>query len=213
MKGIIITGLGLIAALAMSAPAASSVAAKRVTLATAKGPLSSGAKIVAKSSDLTTSTAAGDLKCSKSVLKGTLSSNKHRRDTASVSAATASGQETGGACTSPLGPAEIEASNLPWSLTFNGKGVSLITSADSAGEVAFKATFPNAGGVVCVYQTRKIKTQFPVSKVAKPVELTASNQVFTRDDEASSPACPESGQMNGHFEVTSGGKPVLAKVN
>ena len=215
MKSRWIIGLGLVATLAMSVLTASAFAVRhrqprgQLTLATAKGPLPGGADIVAASSDLTTTTVAGALKCSESVLTGKLRSIKPAQGTVGVRRATATGGEPDGGCTSPLGEADITALNLPWTLTLdrNGSGVLASTS-----KLAFKATFPTLGGLVCTFEAAKITTHFPLSKRAKPLELTASDQVFTRDTATSSPACPTSGEMNGHFAVTSRGKPVLAYI-
>lgn len=216
MKSRWIIGLGLVATVAMSVLTASDAFAVRhrqpqrqLTLATAKGPLSAGADIVAASSDLTTTTVAGALKCSESVLTGKLRSIKPAQGTVGIRKATATGGEPDGGCTSPLGEADITALNLPWTLTFNRDGSGVLTSAS---KLAFKATFPTLGGLVCTFEAPKITTHFPLSKRAKPLELTASDQVFTRDPASSSPACPTSGEMNGHFEVTSRGKPVLAYI-
>lgn len=215
MKGRWIIGVGLVAAVAMSVLTASAFAVRHrqpqrgLTLATAKGPLSGGADIVAASSDLTTTTVAGALKCSESVLTGKLRSIKPAQGTIGVRKATATGGEPDGGCTSPLGEADITALNLPWTLTFNRDGSSVVASAS---QLAFKAIFPTLGGLVCTFEAAKITTHFPLSRRAKPLELTATNQVFMLDTATSSPACPTSGEMNGHFEVTSRGKPVLAYI-
>ena len=148
-------GLGLIATLAMSVLTASNALAVRhrqpqrqLMLATPKGPLPGGADIVAASSDLTTTTVAGALKCSESVLTGKLRSIKPAQEAAAVRKATATGSEPDGGCTSPLGEADITALNLPWTLTLNRDGSGVLASAS---KLAFKATFPTLGGVAREY--------------------------------------------------------------
>src|SRR5258708_3875723 len=123
MRSIRITGLGLVAVFAISPAASSTEAATRhLTLETAKGSLTAGARIVATSTDLTTTTPVGALKCASSVLTGTLKWNNRSRDSVSVHQATATGPEPDGGCMSPLGEAQIEAQNLPWTLSFDGNG-------------------------------------------------------------------------------------------
>jgi hypothetical protein len=214
MKSRWIIGSGLVASLAISVLAAGSAFAVRhrqLTLETAKGPLRPGAEIVAISSDLTTTTTAGALKCSESVLTGNLRSIKLTQDGVGVREANATGGGPGGGCASPLGEAQITALNLPWTLTFNDQGVGVLKSA--AGKLAFKSTFPKLGGLSCVFEGVEITTHFSVGTRAKPLELTTSDQLFTRDTEVSNAGCPKSGEMSGHFKVTtSHGKPVLASI-
>jgi hypothetical protein len=203
-------GVGLVAAFSISALFASSALAEpSLTLETAKGPLAPGAEVVVTSSDLTTTTIDGALACSEAVLRGTLTTTTRGVDTVTVPVATATGTEPGGGCTSPLGEAQIEAQNLPWTLTLKKNGLAYIQSAS---KLAFASTFPNLGGISCVFERRRIKSQFPIGTAAQPIELTASEQLFKRNAEASNEACPKSGEMNGNFTVTSEGEAVLAHV-
>jgi hypothetical protein len=214
MKSRWIIGPGVAVTVAVSVLTASSAFAGRhrqLTLETATGRLAAGAEIVAISSDLTTTTTAGALKCSESVLTGKLRSIKLTQDGVGVREANATGGGPGGGCASPLGEAQITALNLPWTLTFNDQGVGVLKSA--AGKLAFKSTFPKLGGLSCVFEGAKITTHFSVGTRARPLELTTSDQLFTRDTEASNAACPKSGEMSGDFKVTtSHGKPVLASI-
>jgi hypothetical protein len=216
MKSRWIIGLGLVVAVAMSVVAASSAFAVRqrqrqLTLETAHGPLAAGAEIVATSSDLTTTTAAGALKCSDSVLTGKLRSVKLAQAGVSVREANATGGGPGGGCASPLGEAQITALNLPWTLTFNDQGVGVLRS--TAGRLAFKSTFPKLGDIACVFEGKRITTRFSVGTRARRMELATSDQLFTRDAAASNAACPKSGEMSGHFKVTtSHGRVVLASI-
>lgn len=206
MKRMRIMGLSLVAVFAMSAVVVSGAsAAATLKLKTAgAGVLPVGAGLVASSSDLVFVTAAGNLECSSNVLTGTVALNSSSKDKGNITEESSTGEFEGGACktTTPLGPALITASGLPWPTEFTTKGTSTVKGSK---KVTFTSVFPLAGGAKCVYESAKVGSTFTVGGA---LTLTTSNQVFKVNKKTSNAACPTEGKLSGHFAVTSGGEPV-----
>ena len=203
-----IMGLSLVAVFALTAVFAGAAFGKAtpVTLKTAKGPLPAGAPITASSSDLTFTTEAGKLECTKNILEGTLTNNGSTKDKGTITAESSTGEGTGfgSACktSTPFGPAAIEPGHLPWSVEFSNKGVATVKGK----KVSFTSTFVAAGGAKCTYESAKVLSSF--STAGGPVTLTTTEQLFKVNKKTSNEACPPTGKLNGHFTLTSGGETV-----
>jgi hypothetical protein len=208
MKRMRILGLALVAMFAMGIAASSASAATVLTLETAKGPVEKGANLVASSSNLIFVTTAGNLECTSNVLTGVAEINKAAKDTGKITEESSTGEEAGKACktTTGLGPAVIESSGFPWPTTFSTKGENQVKGTK---KVTFKSTFPAAGGAVCIFESAKVVSHFPVSKVAQALTLTTTEQIFTKSKKGSNAACPASGKLSGTFSVTSATETVL----
>lgn len=210
-----IMGAAMLAALAISAVLAGSAAAKSVLIArTAAGVIPVGAEIKASSSDLVFHTEAGNLECTSNVLTGTLGNNESAKDKGTVTEESSTGEiGFGPACntTTPFGPADIESSGFPWPVEFSAKGLATVKGSK---KVAFKSTFILAEGASCTYEASKVKSTFTPGAAGSPVpvELTTTKQVFKVNKGVSNPACPKSGELSGHFTMSSGGETVLSEL-
>jgi hypothetical protein len=214
MKRMKIFGLSIVAVFAMSAVVASAASAKIVlTLKTSSGTLKAGDPIKADSSNLIFVTSAGNLECSENELTGTVTTNGEVKDKGSIAAEKSTGAEGGGACktTTPLGPALIASSKLPWSLELLASGKGKVKGK----KVTFTSTFPAAGGAQCAFEASTVNTTFPRLKPKKgekltfgPLILTTTAQKFKLNKKTSNAACPTEGKLSGEFSMTSAGKTI-----
>jgi hypothetical protein len=208
-----IMGLSLVAVFAVAAVFAGSASAKAgLVLKTAAGPLAPGAEVKAFSSDLTFTTEAGALECTKNTLTGTLANNNASKDKGSITTESSTGEGTGfgSACktSTPFGPAGIESVHLAWPIEFSTKGVATVKKG-AGGKIAFISTFVAAPGEPkCQYETAKVLSSFNATLGSGPITLTTTEQLFKKNKKASNEACPATGKLNGTFTMTSGGEPV-----
>jgi hypothetical protein len=219
MRTVKMLGAALIAVLALGALAVSAASAGTVLVArTAAGVIPPGTNIVGFSSDLTFTTEAGKLECSKNVLEGKLANNEASKVKGEISTESSTGEGTGfgSACktTTPFGPAVILSTHLPWPIEFNTKGFVTVKKGKT-GKVAFGSTFPAAPGEPkCTYETAKVISTFKPGKTGEPteVESTTTEQIFKLNKKISNEACPTTGKLNGHFTEKANGEPVLTEL-
>ena len=202
----IMTPLLALLAVAAFAVLPAMAAAATVTLHAGGVELPAGSPLVGESSNLVFKTAVGNLECSSNVISGELTSNKKTTIAGSIETGSFTGLEGGGAChtTTPLGPALITASGLPWPLTFKSNGTSTVKGTSA---IVFTAFFPGAG-VTCVYKATKLAATFAFNEA--PMIDTVTGQVFKWVKAESNPLCPTEGELSGEFAVTSGGEAVEA---
>jgi len=186
----------LVALVAFSAVPA--VASATLTLNTGGVPLAAGAEIRGESSNLVFKAPGSTLKCESNVVVGKLTTNKKASDKANL----AEGEFTG--CESTLGPANVAAVALPWTLTLAEAGTSTIKGEPV---VEFEAEFPSVG-LTCFFESKNVKDTF---NVGGAMIDTITGQKVTRNP-ISSVGCPETGELNGSFALTSGGAAIEATV-
>jgi hypothetical protein len=192
--------LPLLALAALSAlPAAASAA---LTLSVGGTPLSTGAEVKGESSNLVFKAPGSTLTCSSNVVSGTLTTNKKGSDKINLSSGSFTEPEPGGLCKSTLGPARVTAATLPWTLTLAEAGTSTI-KGESA--VTFNAEFTEFG-ITCIFEANKVADTF---NIGGALIDSISGQKFTRGS-GSSVGCPEGGELNGSFALTSGGSAIEA---
>ncbi len=208
MRSIKILGISLLAVFTIGTLVASGADAAVLKLSTkGKGLLASGAPLQASSTNLVFATSAGNLECSENVLTGTLTTNSSKKDLASITAERSVGKEAEGDCKTStlLGRAKIKAGDFPWTqqLTPGGAGATKGTK-----KVLFESSFPEAGGIVCIFEAGAVKGSFKAGAVGSPtpVSLAVANQLFKRSKKGSNPACPAEGKLSGTFELSSGGE-------
>jgi hypothetical protein len=206
-----IMGLSLMAIFAVAAVFAGSASAKTVlTLKTAAGPIAPGSGIEAFSSDLTFTTEAGKLECTKNKLDGILETNGAAKDKGKITTESSTGEGTGfgTACktSTPFGPTTIAPSGLPWPTEFNTKGVATVKGTK---KVTFTSTFVAAPGEPkCTYEAAKVLSAFNATAGSGVITLTTTEQLFKKNKKTSNEACPATGKLNGTFKVFSGGEAV-----
>jgi hypothetical protein len=90
-----------------------------LSLRTARGTLAAGQEVRLLSSDLLFTNAAGSAECPDTVILGEVLTNNTARPTATLSTATSTGEGIVNYCetTTPLGPAQLLYSGLPWTLS------------------------------------------------------------------------------------------------
>lgn len=214
MKRIMTMGLSLVAVFAMMAASASAEGTgPKVTLryATSKIALKKGDPIVAFSSNLVFTTSAGNLECTENTITGADKTNTKEKPSGEITGEKSTGPE-GGLCktTTPFGPAEILAGNLPWKLKLTNKGVVQINSSVGGKTVKFTSTFPAAGGAKCTFFSKKVLSSFTVSKTAVPFVITTSAQVF-KLEAGSTAGCPTEGTLAGTFTTEGKGEGITVE--
>jgi hypothetical protein len=216
MKRMTIMGLSLIAVFAMATATASAEGTgPKVFLRTSEGLLKKGDVLTAFSSNLTFSTSAGNLECSKNTLAGPMKTNGKEKPSGTITLEESTGEEAGGLCktTTPFGPAEITTSNKPWKIKAFNTGKIQVNTGLGTKLVTFVSTFPAAGGAKCIFATKKVLSEFPVSATPVPLVTKTVNQVFKLQSGSTS-GCPTEGKLNGSFTTTAnGGKPVEVEVH
>jgi hypothetical protein len=191
--------LPLLAVVAFSAMPA--VASATLTLNTGGVPLAAKAPIKGESANLVFKGPGTTLKCASNVVEGKLTTNKKASDKAELEESEFTGP---GGCESTLGPARVAALTLPWTLTLAEAGTSTIKGASV---VEFEAEFPSFG-ITCFFESKKVEDTF---NIGGPMIDTITGQKFTRNP-ASSVGCPESGELNGSFALSSGGVAIEATI-
>ncbi len=218
MRSIRTLGITLLALCALGAlMVGSAVAAKEkpaVKLSTkGKGLLSAGAEVKASSSNLVFVTSAGNLECTENVLNGTLTNNSGKKDKASVTSEKSAGKEAEGDCKTStlLGRTKIKAGDFPWTQELTTKGTG---ATKGSKKVLFESTFPEAGNIVCIFESSKVADTFKPGAAGSPtaVTLTVTNQVFKRSKKGSNAACPAEGKLSGSFELTSSNETIESEL-
>lgn len=180
--------------------------ASAATLEVEGTPLPAGSPITGFSNNLVFTTAEGNLECAENEVNGTLTSNGGAEATVEIGAARFEGEGVppckttiaGGAVTALISP-----TGLPWTLTVFEGGLTTITGSPV---VDFEAIlfFEGTPIAACDYESEVVFDEYTPGA---PLGDRITNQEFTLG--ASEGSCPASGVLNGEFEVTSGGKPVV----
>jgi len=194
----------LLAVVAFSALPA--VASATLTLNTGGVPLTAGAEIKGESSNLVFKAPGSTLKCASNIVKGTLTTNKKASDKVNLTEGAFTEPLAGGLCESTLGAARVATvgATLPWTLTLAEAGTSTIKGEPV---VEFEAEFVEFG-ITCFFESKNVKDTF---NVGGALIDTITGQKFTRNP-ASSVGCPENGELNGSFALTSGGAAIEATI-
>ncbi len=208
MKRIRTTGLLSVAVLALSAVLASSASA--VLFETAAGMYGTGGHIHLGMGNFALATARGTIECPNSVLNGTLLTNGGKTVKASITEASFTGEEEGGACktSTGLGPAVITAKGFPWPEQFKSTGAAMFKGTK---KVAFEVVFPAAGGASCTFESSKVAEAFTPGTPSEPQPLVLSvpGQKFKLNKKTSNPACPTEGTMSGTINLSGEGETLL----
>jgi hypothetical protein len=217
MKRIMTVGLAVIAAFAMMVATASAegTGPKTFLRTAGKGLLKKGDVITAFSSNLVFSTSAGNLECSKNTISGPDKTNGKEKPSGEITVEESTGEEAGGLCktTTPFGPAEIATSNKPWKIKFITSSAKVqVNTGLGSKKVIFTSTFPAAGGAKCIFQSKKVLSEYNEPATPAPLVITTVNQVFKLET-GSTAGCPTEGKLNGSFSVTSGGETVEVEVH
>lgn len=194
--------VALLALTAISALPA--VASATLTLRTGGVALPTGAEVKGESSNLVFKAPGSTLTCASNVVSGTLTTNKKASDKVNLSAGSFTEPEPGGLCKSTLGPAKVSPLGLPWTLTLAEGETSTIKGEPV---VEFEAEFVEFG-ITCFFESKSIKDTF---NVGGALIDTITGQKFTRNAK-SSVGCPETGELNGSFALTSGGTAIEATI-
>jgi hypothetical protein len=209
-------GLCLVAAFAMATATASAegTGPKTFLRTAGKGLLKKGDILSAFSSNLVFTTSAGNLECSKNTIAGPVKTNGKEKDSGEITIEESTGEEAGGLCktTTPFGPAEISTTNKPWKVKFINTGKMQVNTSLGTKLIQFIATFPAAGGAKCIFGSKKVLSEFPVSATPVPAVVTTVNQVFKLQS-GSTAGCPVEGKLNGSFSTSSKGEPVEVEVH
>ncbi len=214
MRRIGILVIALASVVAFSAMSVASASAKKVViLAQEEDALPNGTIIEDFSSNLITTSEAGNLECEESTITWELTANSLPK----VLGANATDLESGnfegkpGACKTSLGAATVTAGGYPWSVALlkNGKG-----EIKGTPKVKFTAKWlPGSAGypVACTFEATKVKFTWNAPKSeevpTKEVKLTVTKAKF-KAPKGGVPLCPKKGELSGEFNMTAGGKPV-----
>jgi hypothetical protein len=206
MRRLTMVGLCL-GACAISAIAASSASAKKsvLTLSADGMPLAAGAPVTATSTNSVFTTSAGNIECTSTVLSGPLLDNSEKKDKSGAITISQTGTEPGGGCktTTAFGYAVInqattrKTSFLEWAAFL-----------EFVWYWGFYATFPEAEGLKCGYEGKKIENAY---NVGGPMLVTDTEQKF-KLIKGSNKACPKEGKLSGEAYLTSEGSPVEASL-
>lgn len=199
-----ITGVALVAVLAMGAVVMSNASARSpipsLRNEVTKAALAPGAVLIATSTNVLFMSPAGNVECSKSALDATLTTNGARKDKASTTKGSFTGTEDGTLCPSTwpeAGPAEVTMGVFPLQTTFTTGG-----KYETKGNLTFTFTFPYAiggyNGVTCVFEAKKLKGTFNTN--GSPITLATIDQEGKLKKPAPR-ACPNEGQMNATWSL------------
>jgi hypothetical protein len=174
--------------LASSCAAAS--AAKLIDLSTTEGLIAPGSLLNLAGAERF-ETPEGVVECPGGILLATLLSNSSAKDKVSIEGVPATGNN-GVLCTTTtaLGSVEVKAGGLPWSEQFAANGKALLKGHR---KLQLTVTIPALFGLQCTYEAAKVLATFPLAAngVATPLEVTVSNQFFSRSSHSST-FCPAS---------------------
>ena len=181
---------------------------KGVVVKTEKGVLGGGTPIEAVSHNAKLVTTAGNIECTAINLPGMLEETSASIDTGKFTAGAFSGEGEGGACSSTtgLGPAQVSAAGLPWSLSFSING---LVEVKGTSQVTVTSVFPTAGNATCIFESKALKGAF---NVGGQMAISLSGQVLKRSKKGSNPACPSEGRLSGSFALNSEGQPIEASI-
>jgi hypothetical protein len=208
MKRMMTMGLCIVAAFAMATATASAEGTGPKTfLRTAGGGLlKKGDILTAFSSNLVFTTSGGNLECSKNIIAGPVKTNGKEKPSGEINLEESTGEEAGGLCktTTPFGPAEIATSNKPWKIKFITSSAKVqVSTGLGTKKVIFTSTFPSAGGAKCIFQTKKVLSEYNEPATPAPLVIKTVNQVFKLET-GSTAGCPTEGKLNGSFSITKG---------
>jgi hypothetical protein len=209
-KAVGIVVLALLAIGALMATTASAAKEKPpLVLRTAKGVLKEKAEVKATSKNVVTTTTAGKVECTETVLTGEVTTNEKPKNILSYATATLTGAEAEKACKSSVaaGAAKVTASHVPWREELSAEGKAVLKG------VAIEEDFAN--GEKCVY-TARAKGKSNVGAHEKPEAITQTFEkgkleLKKHGTTGSETTCPKEGELSGTFTLTSAGETVEAE--
>jgi hypothetical protein len=209
MKRLYATSIPVIAVLAFVVAPSSAFATVTIQHSTGtKEALKSTNPIEGSSSNLVfefEKSKTNTLKCEENKISGQVVTNGTDPATAKLTAASFTNKGGAKCSSSVLGEVTVKAENLPWLLSMTATKKEGTVKSEAAGSsITFVGVFPTRE---CTYSASAVAFKFNTKEA--PLTFTISEQRFNLTASKGS-ICPEFGDLNGTFTITSNGEALEA---